>query len=116
MRAVSHSLAALSAVAAAPLAVGALALRPLWRTGLRVRLGALPRQWESPIWIHAASVGEISAAQRLVNALRSDGTAVYTSTTTVTGRDVMRSTSPGVPCHLAPLDHLWCVEAAIAKV
>ena len=116
MRAVSHSLAALSALAVAPFAAGALALRPRWRVGLRERLGALPRQCESPIWIHAASVGEVSVALRLVDALRREGTAVYTSTTTVTGRDVLRRKAPGVPCHLAPLDHLWCVEAALARV
>ncbi len=109
-------MAALSALAGAPLAAGALALRPRWRTGLRERLGALPRQCESPIWIHASSVGEISAAQRLVEAFRRDGPAVYTSTTTVSGRDVMRRAAPDVACHLAPLDHLWCVEAALARV
>ena len=116
MRAVRHSLAALSALAAAPFAAGALALRPQWRTGLRERLGALPRQGESPIWIHAASVGEVSAALRLVDAFRRDEASVYTSTTTVTGRDVMRRMAPGVPCYLAPLDHLWCVEAALERV
>jgi len=55
-------------------------------------------------------------ALRLVDALRRDGTAVYASTTTVTGRDVLRRRAPGVPCHLAPLDHLWCVEAALTRV
>jgi 3-deoxy-D-manno-octulosonic-acid transferase len=110
-----HSLAALTAVTGAPAALGVMALRPTWRIGWRERIGALPRERTGAIWIHAASVGEILAATRLVDRLRSDGHAVVTSTMTVTGRDVMRRTRPEVACHLAPLDHPWCVDAALAR-
>ena len=41
MRAVGHSVAAVTALAAAPLAAGALAVRPQWRAGMRQRLGAV---------------------------------------------------------------------------
>ena len=38
------------------------------------------------------------------------------STATLAGREVMRRTRPDVPCHLAPLDHPWCAEAALSRV
>ena len=116
MRAVEHSLAALSALAAAPVAAGLLAARPSWRVGIRERLGALMFPTPGAIWIHGASVGEILAASRLVDRLRRAGSDVFTSTVTVSGRDTMRRTRPKVPCQLAPLDHPWCVKAALDGV
>ena len=84
--------------------------------GLRERLGALPGLPPGAIWVHGASVGEILAASRLVDRLRKGGHAVVTSTVTLAGREVMRRTRPDVPCHLAPLDHPWCVDAALSRV
>ena len=64
-----HSAAALAAALAAPVAAGALALRPRWRAGWRERLGAGPVA-AGAIWVHAASVGEVTASARLVERLR----------------------------------------------
>jgi 3-deoxy-D-manno-octulosonic-acid transferase len=111
-----HGLAALSALALAPVAAGALALRPAWRVGLRERLGALPGIPPGAIWVHAASVGEILAASKVVDRLQAAGHAVFTSSVTPAGREVMRRVRPEVPCHFAPLDHPWCVEAALSRV
>ena len=66
--------------------------------------------------MHAASVGEILAAVRLVDELARAGYPVVASTVTPSGREVMRRQRPDVPCHLAPLDHPWCVETALARV
>jgi len=66
--------------------------------------------------VHAASVGEILAAIRLVDALAEVGRPVVTSTVTPGGREVMRQQRPDVPCHLAPLDHPWCAAVALARV
>jgi 3-deoxy-D-manno-octulosonic-acid transferase len=93
-----------------------LALRPSWRVGLRERLGAQPVLPPGAIWVHAASVGEILAASKLVDHLHKSGRAVCTSTVTLAGREVMRRARPDVPCHLAPIDHPWCVDAALARV
>ncbi len=116
MRPLNHSVAAVTAVAAAPIAVGALALRPSLRVGVRQRLGALPRLEPGSIWIHGASVGEMLAATRLIDRLRDQGQSVFTSATTLSGRDVMRRARPDLPCELAPLDHPWCVEAALSRI
>lgn len=116
MRSVAHALAAIAAVGALPLGAAALLLRPRARIGLAERLGAHPARTPGAVWVHAASVGEILAAARLVDALRARGHAVVTSAVTPAGRDVMRLARPDVPCHLAPLDHPWCVERALAKV
>jgi 3-deoxy-D-manno-octulosonic-acid transferase len=111
-----HALAALAALGGLPLAAAALALRRGWRTGFPERLGLHPRGAPGPVWVHAASVGEILAAARLVDELREAGHAVVTSTVTLAGREVMRRARPDVPCHLAPLDHPWCAEIALARV
>jgi len=116
VRAWGHSLAALTALAALPIGVGTLALRPAWRVGWRERLGATSPRAPGSVWVHGASVGEITAALRLVDRLHKEGHRVVTSTTTLAGREVMRRARPDVPCQLAPLDHPWCVEAALARV
>jgi 3-deoxy-D-manno-octulosonic-acid transferase len=111
-----HSAAAVSALVAAPVVAAALAARPAWRPGWRERLGLGDRLAPGSIWVHGASVGEILAASRLIDRLRKEGHAVSASTWTPTGREVMRRTRPDVPCRLAPLDHPWCVDAALSRV
>jgi 3-deoxy-D-manno-octulosonic-acid transferase len=110
-----HSAAALTAILVAPLAVAALAVRPGWRRGLRERLGAGPVLPPGAVWLHGASVGEILAASRLVDRLAKQGHSVIASTSTLTGREVLRRARPDVPCRLAPLDHPWCVDAALLR-
>ena len=61
-------------------------------------------------------IGEAMAATRLVEALRAGGRDVFLSTTTVTGRSVLQRFLPDVPVGLAPLDHPWCVDAALSKL
>lgn len=100
----------------APLLLGGAALSPRWRSGLGERLGGGPAAEGGPIWVHGASVGEILAASRLVDALRAKGHAVVASTWTSTGREVMRRARPDVPVRIAPIDHPWCVSSALARV
>jgi 3-deoxy-D-manno-octulosonic-acid transferase len=109
-----HSAAALSAALAAPVAAGALALHPRWRAGWRERLGAGPIA-EDAIWVHAASVGEVTASARLVERLRAGGFALTLSTTSATGRALCAQLHPGVAHRLAPLDHPWCVDAVMRR-
>jgi 3-deoxy-D-manno-octulosonic-acid transferase len=111
-----HSLAAVTAALALPVGLVALALRPSWRAGWRERLGVAGLRAPGAIWVHAASVGEITAAARLIDRLLETGYPVVVSTTTSTGLDVMRRARPDVPCQLAPLDHPWCVDAALSRV
>ncbi len=116
MRPLAHSLAALSAVTAAPLLLGAMALRQDLRVGLRQRLGFVPEQSPGRIWVHGSSVGEAVAALRLVTSLNASGHAVFCSASTPGGQQMMRSAMPELPCSLAPLDHPWCVAAALSRV
>jgi len=113
VRVVGHAVAALTAAAALPVVAGALLLQPRWRIGLDERLGRPVGVAAGAVWIHAASVGEILAARRLVDALRTRGHSVFTTTATLDGRDVMRRARPDVPCHLAPIDHPWCIESTL---
>ena len=71
-----HSLAALTALAGAPVGALALAARPRWRTGWRQRLGAPDAATAGGVWVHAASVGETRASRPLVRALVDRGDRV----------------------------------------
>jgi len=108
--------AALAALALAPVAAGALGLRPRWRRGLGERLGRAPAAAPGAVWVHGSSVGEALAAARLVDRLRKHGRRVVASAFTPAGRDALARRLPDVPCHLAPLDHPWCVAAALRRV
>jgi 3-deoxy-D-manno-octulosonic-acid transferase len=108
--------AALSAVVGAPLLLAAAALRPGWRVGLGERLGSRDADADAPVWLHAASVGELRAALPLTDALAARGHAVVASTMTATGRALARELRPELSAALAPLAHPWIVRRALARV
>lgn len=110
-----HSLAALTAIGLSPILAAALLARPNLRRGLGERFGLIPSEYFERILIHASSVGEALAACRLVRVLEEDGYAVRASTSTLVGRDIFRRDQAEIPSSLAPLDHPWCVEAAIRR-
>jgi 3-deoxy-D-manno-octulosonic-acid transferase len=111
-----HGAATLAALTLAPVGGAALLVRPSWREGLGERLGWRAPRARGSIWVHGASVGEVLAAMRLLDALRERGHEVVVSTTTATGRDVIRRTRPDVTRTLAPLDHPWCADIALSRV
>lgn len=110
-----HGLAGLAALGLAPLLATGLLLRPGLRHGLRERLGSIEPSDAGRIWVHAASVGEAKAAIRLIRSLEEAGHGVRASTSTIGGREVFRRDLPGTPSNLAPLDHPWCVAAALKR-
>jgi 3-deoxy-D-manno-octulosonic-acid transferase len=109
-----HSAAAVFAAVGAPVAAGALALRPRWRDGWRERIGGGPIAAGS-VWVHAASIGEVTASARLVEQLRERGHLLTLSTTSATGRELCAHLHPDVARRFAPLDHPWCVDAAMTR-
>jgi 3-deoxy-D-manno-octulosonic-acid transferase len=110
-----HSLAALTALGLAPLAALALLVHPPLRRGLGERLGRDVPGDANRIWIHASSVGEAKAAARLIRSLEQAGQSVRASSSTLAGRAVLRRDLPDLPSSLLPLDHPWCVEAALRR-
>ncbi|MBW2361494.1 MAG: 3-deoxy-D-manno-octulosonic acid transferase [Deltaproteobacteria bacterium] len=112
---VRHVLAALAALLLLPVGLVVLLLRPRLFTGLGERLGARPAQAPGGVWVHAAALGELRAASPLIERLRASGRRVCTSASNLDGREVMRRRQPQLPCHLAPLDHPWCVALALAR-
>jgi 3-deoxy-D-manno-octulosonic-acid transferase len=81
--------------------------------GLGERLGRIPdalRALPRPLWVHAASVGEVLAAEPLVERLRQPDVPIIVSTTTVTGRDTARARLGVDGVLLLPLDVRWIVD------
>jgi len=94
-----------------------LRLRALRRAPWAERLGKLPTMPPGSIWVHAASVGEVSAALPLVRLLREAGEAVVFTVVTPAGRDVARRSVPGgVEVAHVPLDFVRPVRTALARV
>lgn len=113
---VRNGAAALATLALAPVAGVALLAKPAFRDHVGERFGFVARQSPGGVWVHGASVGEILAALRLVDALRANGRAVVASTTTATGRAVLARSRPDLPHCYAPLDHPWSAGAALDRV
>ena len=89
--------------------------------GLGERLGLLPpavRTLRAPVWIHAASVGEVLAAEPLVQQLRRrrPDMPVLVSTTSVTGRETARIRLAVDAVMLLPVDLRWLVDRVVRHV
>lgn len=94
-----------------------------YRQGLAQRLGYYSRDLLSslagsrPVWVHAASVGEVRSAGPLVSALkaRAPGRKILLSTFTATGNWQARQISGVDAVIFFPLDLIWIVRRALVK-
>ncbi len=102
-----------------PLALLWLSRRPAatgQRGRWRERLGWIPPGRPGRIWIHAASVGELNAAQGLIRALLARGESILLSTMTQTGAVRCGELFAGqVDHHYLPLDNRPAVRAWIKR-
>ncbi len=115
-------LLALSLGLSAPWWLWRMATSGRYRAGLGERLGRVPRQLRAAVawtagerrvvWVHAVSVGEVLAVERLVSELREalPGWVIAVSTTTATGHEVARKRLVGVPVFFFPLDFAFAVR------
>ena len=101
----------------------------VWKYGLRRTLRGLPerlgmgagpggktfaRGW---LWVHAASVGEVKAAESLLRAVpdRFPGVGRLLTTTTVTGKELAEKIGLAECVRLAPADLPWCVDRLLDR-
>lgn len=112
---------ALLLLAAVPLLPLVLLLAPRYRAGLGQRFGFYPRITRDqiasarPLWIHAASVGEVRSVQPLVRELkaRAPERKILLSTFTATGNHVARQIAGVDATIYLPLDFSWVVRRAL---
>ena len=88
--------------------------------GLGERLGRMPaavRTLRRPVWVHAASVGEVLAAEPLIEQLRAlqPDVPIMVSTTSITGRETARSRRVDAVM-LLPVDVRWIVDRVMRVV
>ena len=91
---------------------------PVWRHGWRERFGLVRAVGRGGIWVHAASVGEVQAALRLVDALRMQyqDRPILLTTFTPSGRDhALRHLPNGVRCALLPFDFPGATQRFIKR-
>jgi len=97
-------------------------LGPRYRDGLVQRFACYGKSLTSglrnPIWIHAASVGEVRAAAALVRALKAEAPerSVVISTFTATGNRVARQAGVGDKVIFFPLDFSWVARRAVKRI
>jgi 3-deoxy-D-manno-octulosonic-acid transferase len=109
------------AVCLSPVVLVMMALRPAWRTGWHERLGSVPptEHGRPAIWVHGASVGEITALAPIVRSLRREWPSyrLVISTMTAAGRSVAAARLPEADALvLFPLDAPWIVRRALGAV
>jgi 3-deoxy-D-manno-octulosonic-acid transferase len=110
---------AVALAVAAPWWLWRMATSGRYREGLGQRLGRVPAALRAAIagkrvvWLHAVSVGEVLAAERLVaelGAALGDAWVVVISTTTATGQKIARDRFGSDRVFYLPLDFAWMVR------
>jgi 3-deoxy-D-manno-octulosonic-acid transferase len=106
-------------VVSAPWWLWRMATTGRYREGLGERLGMVPAAVKAAVgqgptvWVHAVSVGEVLAAERLVHELEAalPGFVIAISTTTATGNKLARERFPACPVFYFPLDFGFAMRA-----
>ena len=97
-------------------------LGPRYRDGLAERFAcyreSVTAGLRDPVWIHAASVGEVRAAGALVRALKAEAPerSIIISTFTATGNRVARQTGIADKVIFFPLDFSWIARRAVKRI
>ena len=99
-----------------PIVMGLLLTTKRCQRGILARLGKVPdglQGLSAPVvWVHAASLGEVTAVVPLIRAMKDkDPRQVFVvSTVTETGREMVLNRLQGIAIHCyAPLDFCWAV-------
>src|SRR5262245_18444687 len=116
---VYDTLGALAGIVALPV----LPLLALTRYGERLseRCGYLPpavRALRAPVWVHAASVGEVLAAEPLVRELRRQrpDLQLLVTTTSIPGRETACRQLGADAVTLLPVDVRWVIGRAMRRL
>jgi len=103
-----------------PVVLFQMAVNPRYRAGLWQRLGFIPKRTGSRpcLWVHGVSVGEIKAAQGLIQEFQKahPGYEVAVSTTTKQGWEVARALHPDRFLFFYPLDFSFVTRRILARV
>ena len=112
-------LSGIAATIAVPAVAAGSAFKPAWKTTRAERFGfgawADARKLESPIWCHAASVGEVGGMIPVLKALRSayPQQAILATVTSRTGRDEVAKSKLADVCAVLPFDHPALLRIAL---
>lgn len=110
---------------ALPLLICALGVNRKYRAGLHERLGFIPHslrralQGERPIWLHAVSVGEVTASIPIIRRIKEEHPhlKIVLSTITATGNFTVRQKVPEVDWVIYfPYDYLPIVNRVIRLI
>lgn len=87
---------------------------------LKERLGGFPDlSAQHPIWVHAASVGEVLCCMPLLKKIRQEvpDTAIVLTTMTSTGKETAKKLIPEANwIFFFPLDHPWLIRRVLKKL
>lgn len=95
------------------------AREPNYRQGWSERLGRVPGRSDQPLWVHAASVGEVGLAEPVVRALHAHypQRAIIVTTFTPTGADRVQARLGDVATHCyVPLDTAGATRRFMQRV
>ncbi len=80
------------------------------------RLALNPPVMKKPIWIHAASVGEVNAVVPLLKELIKTGKDILVTTTSITGWQRVKDLGLEVDVHLLPIDVRLVISSFVKRV
>ena len=82
------------------------------------RFGYIDIALEKPLWVHAASVGEVMVAKTLIETIKekTPDLPIFLTVNTPAGRSIATKSLPGVSVAYFPFDFPWVVKRVLRRV